>query len=255
MNKLFADNNGGAATAGRRELEKTGELTHLAETITNGILKTVLSDEKYSDAIVKSQSSNDGLDQLIDSVFKFDEQYQFLADVSEEDLTRLLKSQQSKRSRAKGKQMTLENYRAMVTAAVAERIIRIADGRPKGLNVGARRESASYTAEELEILQADPEALGKAIRNVQSKKCIMKAKANFNAESDEFKQILETEATLKALRDQNITTGGVNPVVAAKAEKAQKVEELLATTTDIEHMNAKDSKELLKQISEMLKAQ
>jgi hypothetical protein len=92
----------------------------------------------------------------------------------------MLKSQQSKRSRAKSKAMTLDNYTTLLTAAIAEDIIREIYNKPKSAG-GFHRAAGTvdYTIDQLQALHDDQEALRKEIRNVQSKKSIMKSKNPF----------------------------------------------------------------------------
>jgi len=66
---------------------------------------------------------------------------------------------------------------------------------------GARRGTVTYSEEELEAFKNDPEALKRAIRNVQSKKSIDKSKADWDPESERWQELLKTEEQLKAIRD------------------------------------------------------
>ena len=170
----------------------------------------------------------------------------FLKTENEEILDRMIKSQQSKRSRAKSKEMTLDNYITMMTGAVAENLLRIAANKPKSAGGGgARRSSVRYSDEELEAFKHDPEALKRAIRNVQSKKSIYKSKADFDPESERWQELLEVEAQLKALRDGQT-------IEAEKAiEKTSQLEEMLATV-DTRSLKAADAKDMLESIKQML---
>ena len=241
-----------ATSAAGRGLQKTAELTNSANQIAMNIMKTLMSDEKYRQQILDSQKTNDVMDQIINELHTFTTEHEFLNDVQVEELERMLKSQQSKRSRAKSKVMTMENYVSMLTAAIAERMIRSAGNFEKTSNVGVRRTTVSFSEEELLALAADTEKLAKAIRNVQSKKCILKGKADFDAESDEYKRILEAEEQLKALRGGTVVKAEIPQEMVEKAEKADTVKNILTEVEDIEKMTARDSKALLAKIKEAI---
>src|SRR5690606_2582700 len=103
----------------------------------------------------------------------------------------------------------------------------------------------TYSEEELEALANDPEALKRAIRNVQSKKSIYKSKADFDPESERWQELLEAEEQLKAIRDGQT-------IEAEKAiEKTNQLEEMLATI-DPKDLKAADAKDMLESIKQML---
>ena len=90
----------------------------------------------------------------------------------------------------------------MLTGAVAENLLRIAAISPKTAGGGgARRATVSYSEEELEAFKSDPEALRRALRNVQSKKYIYKSKADFDPKSERWQELIMVEEQLKAIRD------------------------------------------------------
>ena len=246
---LFANNNTNQKVTNKgNQLDNTANLTRLSTDIAREILKTAEADaEKYQQVILDSQKSHDVMDQLINDTYDLTTvDIEFLKTESEEVLDRMIKSQQSKRSRAKSKEMTFENYLTMLTGAVAENLLRIAANKPKSAGGGgARRGTVTYSEEELEAFKNDPEALKKAIRNVQSKKSIYKAKADFDPESERWKELLEVEAQLKAIRD------GQSAEAAKAIEKTQSLEEMLATV-DTKDLKASDAKEMLEQIKQML---
>jgi len=234
-----------------RGLYKTAELTQHAMAISKEILKAVVSDESYKEMILASQKSNDDMDDLITLVVNIDARADFLNGVEVAEIEKMLKSQQSKRSRLKNKTMTLENYTQLMTAGVAELLLRTAGNLPKGRGSDSRRLTIGYTNDELNKLIADQEALAKAIRNVQSKKCIAKGKANFDPQSDEYQAMLMTEEQLKSLR----VGGNQNAVVANKAKKVDEVNEILKVAEDIQNMSAKDAKALLMKIAQQVAAE
>lgn len=249
LKNLFANSNTNQKVSrGGNQLSSTANLTRISTDIAREILKRAEADtEKYQAKIVESQKSHDVMDQLINEIYDLTTvDIEFLKAESEEVLDRMIKSQQSKRSRAKSKEMTLENYLTMLTGAVAENLLRIAVNKPKSAGGGgARRKTVTYSEEELEAFKNDPEALRKALRNVQSKKSIYKSKADFDPESERWQELLKAEEQLKAIRDGQT-------IEAEKAiEKTNQLEEMLATV-DPNDLKAADAKELLDSIKQML---
>lgn len=245
---LFTNNNSTEVSNRGNQLGSTANLTRISTDIAREILKTAEADaEQFADKIIESQQSHDAMDALINEIYNLNEvDVDFLKEEAEDVLDRMIKSQQSKRSRAKSKEMTIDNYLTLMTGAVAENLLRIVANKPKSAGGGgARRGSVRYSEEELEVFANDPEALKKAIRNVQSKKSIYKSKADFNPESERWQELLEVEAELKAIRDGQT-------VEAEKAiEKTNQLEEMLATV-DPNDLKATDAKELLDSIKQML---
>ena len=245
-NNVFASSEV-AAVPQQRGLQKTAELNQHAMAITRDILKAILRDESYRESILASQRSNDDMDTLINTAGNItDGDLAFLQGVSKEEIEKMLKSQQSKRSRLKAKTMTLENYTKLMTAGVAELILRTAGNIPKGNYGSERKLTIGYTADELNKLVEDQEALARAIRNVQSKKCIAKGKAGFDPQSEEYQEILRTEDQLKALRKPG---GGVSSELVDKAKKVDELKELLPSEEQISNMSNKDVKALLARIA------
>ena len=249
LKDLFANSNTNQNVSNRgNQLGSTANLTRISTDIAREILKRAEADaEKYQAKIVESQKSHDVMDQLINEIYDLTTvDIEFLKAESEEVLDRMIKSQQSKRSRAKSREMTLDNYITMLTGAVAENLLRIAANKPKTAGGGgARRKTVTYSEEELEAFKNDPEALRKALRNVQSKKSIYKSKADFDPESERWQELLKTEEQLKAIRDGQT-------IEAEKAiEKTNQLEEMLATV-DLNDLKAADAKNMLENIKQML---
>ena len=249
LKELFANNNTSQEVSNRgNQLSSTAELTRISTDIAREILKRAEADaEKYQTKIIESQQSHDTMDALINEIYDLTTvDIEFLKAESEEVLDRMIKSQQSKRSRAKSKEMTLDNYITMLTGAVAENLLRIAAKKPKTAGGGgARRGTVTYSEEELEAFKNDPEALKRAIRNVQSKKSIYKSKADFDPESERWQELLEVEAALKAIRN------GQTAEAERAIEKTSQLEEMLATV-DLKDLKAAEAKEMLESIKQML---
>lgn len=109
---------------------------------------------------------------------------------------------------------------------------------------GAASGSVEYTAEELEVFKNDQEALKREIRNVQSKKSIMKSKADFSEEDERWIQLLGAEDMLKGMR---VGGGTVKTVVVDKTGEQLKAE---LGDKDIDSLKAADAKALLKKLLE-----
>lgn len=237
------------ATTNHRGLTGTAQLTTVATEIANDIVRNIDSDfDTYAELFKESKTDSNALDKLISETYDLSTvDVEFLKELDEATLDGMLKSQQSKRSRAKGKAMTLDNYRAMLVGAIAENLIRLATGKPKTAS-GARRAAGvvTYTAEELEEMAKDQERVRRELRNVQSKKSIMKRKADFNEEDPHWQELLEAEAQLKSIREASSGTR-----VVMTDETKNNLKELFGDT-DISKLKASDSKAMLEKIQELI---
>lgn len=249
IKELFTETNNTVVTNGR-SLNGTAQLTAIAGEIAQTIIGEMNDNiEQYADAIRQSQTDNSFMDKLIEGFDCYNEaDVDFLKELDEQTIEGMLKSQQSKRSRCKSKAMTLDNYKALMMGAIAENLIRKTTGKVKN-GVGARRMSGivDYTIEELEQLASDQERLRKEIRNIQSKKSIMKSKADFSEDDERWQALLKAERQLK---DMRITAGSVEYIEVDTTKN--KLEELLSEI-DFEHLKAADSKELLARIAGLAK--
>lgn len=246
MNNLFAANTNETTTTGARSLAGTAQLTSIANTISQDLINKISAEtETYGEQFENSKTDHNAMDALINSMTDLSTvEAEFLKELDEETLNSMLKSQQSKRSRSKNKVMTLDNYRNLMDGAISELLIRQVLGKAK-TSMGYRRASGSveYTAEELEVFKNDQEALKREIRNVQSKKSIMKSKADFTEEDERWTQLIAAEETLKGMR----IGGGVKTVVVDKTGEQLKAE---LGDKDIDSLKAADAKALLKKLLE-----
>ena len=248
INELFG-NETQETTTNPRALNGTAELTRVSSNIAVSIIRSMEEQiDVYRDRIGESAKDSSAMDKLLDEFrpwtdIEEDSQLRFLDDDTVESM---LKSQQSKRSRCKSKAMTLDNYKSLMTATIAEHLLRELYNKPKAAHMGPRRAGiVDYTPAELEAFEADQEALRKEIRNVQSKKSIMKSKADFDESDERWLALLKAERMLKDLR-----VGGTTTVVEVDTTKTKLAEML--DGIDLEHIKAGDSKELLNSIKEML---
>lgn len=247
MNNLFAAENNVSTTNGR-SLSGTAQLTNIASSMANEIIQAMNNNiELYADDIKKSQVDNSAMDSIIERLGTMEEvDLDFLRDLDEATIDGMLKSQQSKRSRCKSKAMTMDNYRNLMTGAIAENLIRLATGKEK--HAGGPRRAAgavNYTIEQLQMLEADQEKLRKEIRNIQSKKSIMKSKADFDESDERWQALLKAEQQLKDMR-----IGTVSEIIEVDSTK-NALNEILAGR-DLTHIKAADSKELLEQIAALV---
>lgn len=248
INELFGTNNANV-TANARSLPGTAELTNIASAAAHRIVKAMEADiDTYRPRIQKSATDAKELDTIIEEfvdeiIVDDDSIVRFLDDDMVESM---LKSQQSKRSRTKSKAMTLDNYVTMMTAAIAEYVLRDIYNKPKSAGGFHRSMGAvDYTGAQLEALAADQEALRREIRNIQSKKSIMKSKEGFDEGDERWLALLKAEQQLKDLR-----VGGSHTTVVEVDKTRDALSELLAGK-DISKMKSAEAHELLATIAKM----
>lgn len=251
MNNLFAESNNTVTTNGRG-LAGTAQLTEIASHTTNVVIAQLNENiDEHMELFKASQREHSAMDTLIEEMVDFDTvDYDFIYQLDDKTVDGMLKSQQSKRSRCKSKAMTMDNYKSMMTAAIAEKIIRLATGKTKNA-VGVRRGTGTVTFsdEELEALRVDQEQLKKELRNVQSKKSIMKSKADFSEEDERWQALLVAEEQLKSIR---VSTRGARVVeVDTTKEKLEEAFEGI-DLENIGSMKAADSKALLAKLAELI---
>lgn len=239
-------------TTGTRNLPGTAQLTSIAADLTAECLGKIGNNlEELRADFEESKSSHNAMDQLIAKLVDLDAvDVEFIKELDEQTVDGMLKSQQSKRSRAKSKTMTIDNYKAMMNAAICEALIRKATGKAKYAG-GMRRMSGdvSFSEEELGHLSANQEQLRKELRNVQSKKSIMKAKEDFSEEDPRWQALLEAEAQLKSIRVTTRTTR----VVEVDTTKEKLTEAFDGIDLEnISSMKAADSKALLAKLAKLV---
>ncbi|MMZ45681.1 hypothetical protein D3C75_232700 [compost metagenome] len=255
INSLFVEQAEAASNRGH-QLSKTATLTQQGTLAMKDIMRKIAAVdstnedfERFSALVGASQTNHDAMDDLIGELYDFSKlNYDYLKELDEEELEKMLRSQQSKRSRAKSKHMDQQNYQNMMVAAVAETIVRLAANKPKNSG-GAALGDLGVSDEDFEKLRDDSEELKKAIRNVQSKKSIMKSKSGFTEEAPRWKQLCELEERLKGLRDETTVPVSVQERRDAKA-KAE-AEEMLKGI-DIGQASEEQAKMLLAKLSEVL---
>lgn len=244
INELF--HNETKETTNARALSGTAELTKISNNVAVRIIHEMENDiDAYRERIAKSATDSKELEALLEE-FKpwcdIDEDHP-LRHLDDATVEGMLKSQQSKRSRTKSKAMTLDNYCTLMTAAIAENLLREMYDKPKAANMGHRRSSLDYTAAELEYYADNQEALRKEIRNIQSKKSIMKSKADFDESNEQWVALLRAEQMLKDLK--------VNNSVVEVDKTKDALKELLAGK-NLDEMSDEDRETLLKSVAGMI---
>lgn len=252
INELFGTTNTNT-TVNARSLPGTAELTAFASSAANRIVKAMEADiENYRDRIQKSTDDSRELDRILDEFRPFAdiEDDNILRHLDGETVESILKSQQSKRSRAKSKAMTLDNYMALLTAAIAEDILRELYNKPKSAG-GFRRAAGTvdYTGAQLEEFAENQEALRREIRNIQSKKSIMKSKADFSESDERWLSLLKAEQQLKDLRV------GSQPTQIVEVDKTKDALTEMLAGADISKLKAADAHKMLEDISKLLQPQ
>lgn len=194
---------------------------HAIVMATELMAKIPSGDDEFLSQIKESQTSTSALDKLVQSEFGERLIVDGVADFDHEEVQKLLKSFQSNRSRRKNMAMTQANYVELLTAAISEWIVRTSCGLGKSSVPfgGARAAALEINEDTVAALAQDQAALGKAIRNVQSKKSTFKAKhADVDYEDDPaWQELLRQEAMLKGARVNRTGTGSRRGLSVKKA--------------------------------------
>lgn len=228
-----------ADAANARTLEGSTQLVATANAKANSMMATMVADlDTYSERLKASQTNAGELDSLVDALAAIEEaDVAFLRTLSSDGIVGMLKSQQSKRSRCKGKLMDEENYKNMLSAAIAEAMLRMVLGKEKaGGRLGA---SVVFSEEKLAYLAKHQEDLRRELRNVQSKKSIAKSKAGFDPSSAKWQELLVAEAQLKDIRVD---------LTATKTDETREFLKELLAEVDPNNTKAADLKQLMESI-------
>ena len=261
-NELFATSKEGTTPSVRRQLEGSNQLTTLSVDIASKVIDKVIADKTKFTLIAASQTDMNALDQLVTENYSIAEaDVEFLKTLDATTIDGLMKSNMSKRSHCKSKEMTMENYKSMMAGLIAELLIRQATGKEKGSAFisGVRSTTGLFTAEALERLAADQDDLRREIRNLQSKKSILKKKLNAKAaetedkteveifaEDEQWKLLCDIEDQLFGIRIDGNRGRSTQTVVVDTTKDA--LAEKLADV-DISSLKAADAKKLLAEIA------
>lgn len=222
--------------AGVRRLDCTAALTSYSDNEARTLLQKVNADPELQMSLKASFTDSDAQDSLI-SIVLGHLSTDAIIDADEEQLKRLLASQQSKRSRSKGKEMTVANYLSMMSAAIAESIIRTAIGRPRG--AAAKTSTVSLlTEDETQMFANDLDAANKKIRVLQSWKSTHK----HLVDTAEWSVVCQNISTLQGLRPASTSIK-----VAKEDPRVVEIRQRLAGK-DLDKLKAGEKAALLEEI-------
>lgn len=221
---------------------ETIRMTGIAHTKAVEILQRLKNNEWTEEAMKDVMQDHDKVDTFLrENNLIDDTQFVELQGLDDGLVERMLKSQQSKRSRAKSKGLSEVVFIAMLEGAICENVLRTMYDKEKG-QMAAPSRLAELTDEEYQKLAEDQEELRRMIRNVQSRKSIAKSKRDFTEDSDMWQQLLLAEAKLKSLRTGSDTSAALLPV------------KNILVDVDIDSLKASEAKALLAQIKELVVA-
>lgn len=229
---------------GAKQLDITQRLTDTATIGAEAILKHInsLEGDDGNKLVLATITEPVVLDRLITTEHVADKQ-DWLVTTDSEVVGKALKSQQSKRSRArsaiKDGDVSIQDYKKYLVGAIAEHLIRNSCEVPKGIRSERTSSIATLelTEEEAVSFKADQFKLAKVIRNVQSKKTAMKKVAGFTEEDAQWVKILAYEESLKVLRTGE---SSIDPELANKALRADEMAAAMSALGDISKMKKAD---------------
>lgn len=251
MLNVFKTTEQSMVTGGARQLELTAQLTQDATTLAEKVMSQLndMQGDDGNDLILESFKDYVVLNDMIAKLGVTNGyDYSWLAAVDETEAIKMLKSQQSKKSRARNNELTYTVYKTYLTGAIAELLIRVGCNITKSTSGATGAKLMELTEETMEMYRNDQVLLAKAIRNIQSKKSIAKKKG-IAEDSEEFMDIISYEESLKALRVSGGTA--VDPTTKIKAEKADQIEKMLSEL-DTESMKKGELASAIASIKELM---
>jgi len=220
--------------------EQTIKLTMQCNEEAAKLISRMQANEWPGELMIATMHDHDKMDAFLAENAPFnDEDYAWLSEIESGLVDRMIKSQQSKRSRSKGKQLTLQAVTALIVGAFAENALRKYCNKPKNQLVSMGAE-VNFTEEQLAELKENQEDLKRHIRNLQSRASIMKSKAAFDENDPKYVSLLHWQERLKALRDGTTAASRANPAVVE-----------LLKDKDLTNMKPAEAKELLAKIQEL----
>lgn len=219
---------------------ETIRITGIAHTTATEVLQRVKNKEWTEEQMTEVTQDHDKMDNFLqENNLIALEQFVELEGLDDGLVERMIKSQQSKRSRAKSKQLTEATFIAMLEGAVCENVLRTMYDKEKG-QMAAPSRLTELTDEDYQKIAEDQEELRRMIRNVQSRKSIAKSKRDFTEDSEMWQQLLIVEEKLKSLRTGSTSTAALLPV------------KNILVDVDIDGLKASEAKALLAQIKELV---
>lgn len=226
---------------GGRTLQHSAQLVGHCDVEARRIVSELTKTEGCKEVVVESFNETDAMDKLLVD-FKADVTTGTVDTAEEPELVKLLASQQSKRSRTRGKEMTVPNYLALISASIAEQIIRLKLDKPKGSTSAGSSATEPFTEAQLETYGADLALATKRVRSLQSWKSTHKHLEN----TAEWKIVCKNIESLVALRPASTTIKVIKPDPRYDAIRAE------LKDVDITKLSAKDKAALLEQIHSMI---
>ena len=116
INEMFNTVENNETTTNARSLAGTAQLTSVANTLVADCMAKLSEQlDDYKELFMESQKDHNAMDKLLALLIDFDSiDVEFISSLDEQTVDGMLKSQQSKRSRAKNKLMTMDNYKNMM---------------------------------------------------------------------------------------------------------------------------------------------
>ena len=201
------------ATESARTLPGSAMLKSYAIQLASEIMtKVPEGDAEFIQRIKDSQTDHQAMDKLVQDLCGERLVNEAVAAFDPDEVKKLLKSNQSNRSRRKNMAMTQSNYVEMLTAAIAEWTLRESCHIAKSTQpfAGTRVVTFEFTEESLASLVDDQDELARVIRNWASKRSAYKSKHQDQPgweDAPEYKTICEQLAQLRALRTSQTTRG------------------------------------------------
>lgn len=219
--------------------------------MTDHVLCSTNTDEDYNE-FREAYSDNAKLNELLmayigQTIQNVD--LSFLSDSDDEEIIKLMKSQQSKRSHTKKKDMTPQSYATVVAGAVGEILCRRALG--KGMPNTTRKGGGSFIMHDdatiADIAQHDQGELVRLIRNAQARKTLMKKKGLEG--SDEWNELIAYIDFMVSYRDSSRSTRTTTVVEPAWADD---VKMMMTEAGDLSKLKAAEARGLLMAIAEAM---
>ena len=238
-----------------KQLDITNQLTNIATIKAEEVLAYLKQNENGDALVALTIEKYAELSSLLKNLDVIQPE-EWLKGTNEDVVTRALKSQQSKRSRAHSAllagNITIQDYKKYLIGAIAEGILRVSCNIASG-NTGNRgsKAAASFELTEEDRLRysVDQMALAKAIRNVQSKKTAIKKLEGFTEEDPTWMKAIAYEEQLKQLRTNTPVT--VDTEVLNKAKQADEIAAAISALGDVSKMKKADLEKAFADLKEL----
>lgn len=234
----FVFDNDGSENTGTRKLDLTPILISTSNARAAELMRSVTTPELYELAnLALDRAETQDVINLINAVFPestIAADAEILAGADEDQLSRLLESRRSDRSKAKSKgpRTNVGICQTFIGSMYAEMLVRLVWNKPF---------QTTLNETDYEGLEADQEALNKKIRSLQSKQSRLRKTAEF-VESDaaELESVVAEIERLKSLR---VNAGVVSTKTIIKSADAETLRSAL-NLIDIKSLNAEEQEKI-----------